>query len=104
MKSKLNFVLVTFAAFTIFFSSCKKGDDNTNWQVVQADYNENGKTIPVVKGQTLKLTLGNPGDGGYAFDTPKYNSAALSLTDHTHIASTSGAVGDAGKDTWEFKG
>jgi predicted secreted protein len=71
--------------------------------VVQADYSENGKTITVVKGQTLKLTLGNPGDGGYAFDTPKYNSAVLSLTDHTHIASTSGAIGDAGKDTWEFK-
>jgi len=103
MKSKLTFVLISFIAFAICISSCKKGTDNTSRQMVQADDSENGKTINVSAGQSLKLTLGNPGDGGYAFDNPLYNSAVLSLTNHTHIAPTSGAIGDFGKDAWEFK-
>jgi predicted secreted protein len=103
MKSKLTFVLIALIAFSICISSCKKGNENTTRQVVQADDSENGKTINVVTGQSLKLTLVNPGDSGYAFDNPQYNSAVLSLTDHTHIAPTSGALGDFGKDTWEFK-
>jgi len=103
MKSKLTFILITFIAFAICISSCKKSNDNTARQVVQADYSQNGKTINVTEGQSLKLTLGNPGDGGYAFDDPQYNSSVLSLANHTHIAPTSGATGDFGKDTWEFK-
>lgn len=103
MKSKLSSVLITLIAFAILVSSCKKGEDGTNGQVVQIDNSQNGKTIAVVKGQMLKLTLANPGDDGYAFDPAKYNSMVLSLTDHTHIAPTSGLIGDAGKDTWEFK-
>ena len=103
MKNKLTLILIIFIAFTIGSSSCKKNNDNTTRQVVQVDYGENGKIINIAVGQSLKLTLGNPGDGGYAFDNPQYNSAVLSLTNHTHIAPTSGAVGDFGKDTWEFK-
>ena len=103
MKIKLTFILVTFIAFATSISSCKKDANNADRQIIQADYSANGKTISVVKGQSLILTLGNPGDGGYAFDAPQYNTAVLSLTNHTHIAPTSGAIGDFGKDTWEFK-
>lgn len=103
MKSKITLVLIIFIAFAICSSSCKKTDNNTSRQVLQVDYSKNGKTIAATQGQTLILTLGNPGDGGYAFDSPQYNSAVLNLTNHTHIAPTSNAIGDAGKDTWEFK-
>jgi predicted secreted protein len=103
MKSKLIFAIITFITFAICNSSCKKADNNTNRQVVQFDGSENGKTIAAAQGQTLMLTLGNPGDGGYAFDAPQYNPMVLSLTKHTHIAPTSNALGDSGKDTWEFK-
>jgi predicted secreted protein len=103
MKSKLICVLIIFIAFTICNSSCKKADNNTDRQVVQFDYSENGKTITAAQGQTLTLTLGNPGDGGYAFDTPQYNAMVLSLINHTRRAPTSNAIGDFGKETWEFK-
>lgn len=103
MKSKLTCVLIIFITFTICNPSCKKAGNNLNSQVVQVDYNENGKTIAAAQGQTLTLTLGNPGDGGYAFDAPQYNTMVLSLINHTHIAPASNAIGDFGKDTWEFK-
>ncbi|SHM67551.1 protease inhibitor I42 family protein [Mucilaginibacter sp. OK098] len=103
MKSKLTFVLISFIAFAVCISACKKGTDNTSRQMVLADDTENGKTINVSAGQSLKLTLGNPGDGGYTFDNPQYNSAVLSLINHVHIAPISGALGDFGKDAWEFK-
>jgi predicted secreted protein len=64
---------------------------------------DKGKTITVIKGQTITITLGNPGDGGYQFDTPQYDSSILKLTDHTHISPTSGLLGDFGKDVFEFQ-
>jgi len=80
----------------------KKGNA-TAMQMIQIDARQNGKTIDVSKGEVLKITLGNPGDGGYSFDAPQYNSSVLSITNHTRILPTSGTIGDAGKDSWELK-
>jgi predicted secreted protein len=104
MKSKLSFILIALGIFMLCISSCKKsGNGMSNQQSVQVNEQENGKTIALSKTQTLTITLGNPGDGGYAFDTPKFDASVLSITNHTHIAPTSNATGDFGKDTWEFK-
>jgi hypothetical protein len=56
----------------------KKGN-TTAMQMVRIDARKNGKTIAVSKGEVLKITLGNPGDGGYSFDAPQYNSSVLTL-------------------------
>jgi len=46
---------------------------------------DNGKTFIVAKEQMVTVTLCNPGDGGYQFDTPQYNSSILSLTSHINV-------------------
>ncbi len=103
MKTKLSVFLITIIGLSMLISSCKKGGGNSNMQLLQINSQNNGKTIAVSKGQSLRLTLKNPGDGGYSFDTPQYNSSVLSLTGHTHSSGASSAVGGFGDDAWEFK-
>ena len=63
----------------------------------------NNSSVIASLGQVMTLTLGNPGDGGYQFNTPIYNSAVLTLTNHVHTPPTDPRiVGDFGKDTWTF--
>lgn len=70
--------------------------------MVEINAQDNGKTITVLPGQSLKITLGNPGDGGYSFDAPQYDSSVLTLAEHTHTPSTTNATGDFGTDSWKF--
>jgi len=52
----------------------------------------------------VRLTLSNPGDGGYSFDPPKCNSSIISLKMHTRILpGSNAAIGNFGLDAWEFK-
>lgn len=102
MRTSLLFTRIIFLIiFVQSFLSCKKGNTN-HIGMVQIDVQQNGKTITVSKGQIIKITLGNPGDGGYSFTAPQYDPAILSIGTHLHIAPSSGAVGDFGKDSWEF--
>jgi predicted secreted protein len=102
MKSNRILILISFIALSGVFFSCKKSGINPN-APLQITALDTGKTIDVTKGQTFDLTLGNPGDGGYAFDIPLYNSSLLTLVKHTHTPPpNSDRVGDFGTDTWEF--
>ncbi|MEO6633821.1 MAG: hypothetical protein ABIN13_18910, partial [Mucilaginibacter sp.] len=83
MKVKLLVVLSIAALSLTSISSCKKNGVSPK-AIVQVDYTKNGQTISVATGQSLQLTLGNPGDGGYDFDTPQFNPLVLSLVSHTH--------------------
>lgn len=76
----------------------KNTGDNTVKQLTAADA---GSTASVTMGQTISLTLGNPGDGGYQFNTPQYNASVLTLQSHTHQNGTNN-IGDFGSDTWNF--
>jgi len=67
---------------------------------------DTGKTITATKGQTITVTLCNPGDGGYKFDAPQYSSSILKLTSHKNISANNppGYVGGCyGNDVFEFK-
>jgi predicted secreted protein len=67
---------------------------------------DNGKTFTILKEQMATITLCNPGDGGYQFDTPQYDSSVLQLTSHTNIPinNPTGYVGGCyGNDVFEFK-
>jgi predicted secreted protein len=100
MKKILFFVLTFIIAFTGFNASCQKGN---NMQTVQVTAADTGKTISIAQGETIKLTLQNPGDGGYAFDAPKFDASILNLGNHAHNSPAAGNVsGNFGTDTWEF--
>lgn len=64
---------------------------------------ENKTKNTILKGNTVFITLGNPGDGGYQFENPIYDKTLFVLKNHTHKnPAPSGVVGDFGTDTWEF--
>jgi predicted secreted protein len=101
MKSKPGLILM-FLAFAVFILSCQKGQ-HVNLPYVQVNGADNGKTINLAQGQTLKVDLGNPGDGGYKFDAPQYDPSVLSLKEHTSTPpANTNVIGDFGRDTWEF--
>ena len=75
----------------------------SNLQLTSGD---NGKTFIVAKEETIAITLCNPGDGGYQFDTPQYNSSILQLTGHKNIPLNNppGYVGGCyGNDVFDFQ-
>jgi predicted secreted protein len=66
----------------------------------------NGTTFQISQGQTLRVTLSNPADGGYLLDNPIYDSSILQLTNHQHInpiVTYPMTVGNSGNDYWEFQ-
>jgi predicted secreted protein len=80
-------------------TACHK--DKNAETVKQLTAADAGTTTAVTKGETISLTLGNPGDGGYQLNDPQYKTSVLTLVSHTH-QDGSNAVGDFGKDTWKF--
>ena len=90
------------ALFTIAFAACKKDNSvNINGDI-KLNLQNNGTVISAKSGQSIALTLQNPGDGGYDFDTPQFDGRILNLLKHIHIAPTSNNLGDFGTDTWLF--
>ncbi|SDF07788.1 Chagasin family peptidase inhibitor I42 [Mucilaginibacter pineti] len=81
-------------------TACHK--DKKTEVVKQLTIADAGSTASVSMGETISLTLGNPGDGGYQVNDPLYKTSVLTLVSHTHQNSTTNAVGDAGNDTWKF--
>ena len=89
-------VLIAVLAFT----ACEKGPSGMTVNLTAADSN---KTISVVKGEKILITLGNPGDGGFSFDSWQYNSSVLTLGKHTrNLPPANAPTGDFGSDTWQF--
>jgi predicted secreted protein len=102
MKTK--FILLLIVIIAVGILSCKKNLDNTILPIVQITSQDNGKNIAIAQGQTLQINLGNPGDGGYTFDAPQYNSSVLSMGDHTrNYPPKNSPIGDFGSDTWAFR-
>ena len=71
---------------------------------IKVTSNDNGKVVTLAKSQHVEIVLGNPGDGGYQFDAPEYDTSLLHLNTHSHIAPTSknALPGNFGTDVWEF--
>jgi len=107
----VNYLSILFTCTCLLFSACKK-ENTTVSKTPKADVvlsvtNTDG-TVSVNKGQTISVTLGNPGDGGFSLDPAIYTTTILSLTSHTHAAAPSTTAngqpidGNAGTDTWLF--
>ena len=63
---------------------------------------DNGTTINLNTGDTLKLRLNDYGDGGYSWVITSQDKAKLSLISNNHVNGTD-ALGDFGSDVWTFK-
>src|ERR1700733_10606852 len=101
MKTKLNLAIFTLTLL-VFTSSCKKAEATPAPAEVKITVQQNGQPVSLVKGQTLDITLQNPGDGNYSFDQPQYNAAVIRLVDHLHQGPTNNYVGNDGPDSWDF--
>ena len=75
----------------------------SNLELISTD---SGKSFNVTGGQSIKVTLSNPGDGGYTFDSPIYDNTILQLVNNRHIDPVIDTVnpimGNFGSDYWEF--
>lgn len=69
---------------------------------VQVSNSDNGKTVTIGNGQLLSITLGNPGDSGYQYDTPLYDQTILRFISKTTTPNTTGSIGNWGTITWNF--
>ncbi|HVW96367.1 MAG TPA: protease inhibitor I42 family protein [Mucilaginibacter sp.] len=108
MLTKSCFFIVFIALFTHIaeIGGCKK-DNMPEFKtgMVSASDKDNGRTISLLPKQLLIVTLRNPGDGGYAFDSPVFEKDIIGLTGKTHInPDSASAAGDFGKDRWIFHG
>ena len=101
MKTKLNLAIITLALLG-FTSSCKKAEETPAPAKVQITAQQNGQPVALAKGQTLEVTLQNPGDGLYSFDQPEYNATVLRFVSHLHQGPSNNNVGNFGTDSWDF--
>lgn len=75
----------------------------TSSSTISLTNNNSGQTINTKVGNTITITLNNPGDGGYEFTTPTYDNKILKLEKSAHISAQTGLSGDFGTDTWTYK-
>jgi predicted secreted protein len=93
--------LFLFIPILFAIASCKK--DAVSGKTLTLTVADSGKTLSVVNGEKILVTLGNPGDGGFTFNAWQYNSAILALDSHTrNYPPANSPVGDFGSDTWQF--
>ena len=95
------FIFIVLTAICMVGTSCKK-DSSSNMKTISLTYANAGTTVTAVKGQTVTLTLSNPGDGGYQFNDAQFDAGVLKLNSHTHTNPNTNAVGYFGQDTWTF--
>ncbi|WP_183575972.1 protease inhibitor I42 family protein [Mucilaginibacter sp. X5P1] len=102
MKNLYKTALFLFAITTIALASCKK-DNNAQQPALRLSVADTGKTLSVAKGQTIAITISNPGDGGFTYNAWQYDATVLHLDSHVYTATANPTlIGDFGKDTWQF--
>ncbi len=62
---------------------------------------DNGTTVTLKKGDLLRLTLKDFGDGGYSWNITARDTQKLALSKTSHC-DPSGALGDFGDNIWDF--
>jgi predicted secreted protein len=63
---------------------------------------DTGKMLTVDTSQIIEISLPNPGDGGYTFDNPEFDTSLIHLNNHYHNAPATKNPGDFGNDVWQF--
>jgi predicted secreted protein len=101
MKIKLNLAVST-VAMLLFTTACRKSEETPVPAELKITAEQNGQPLTLAKGQTLEITLQNPGDGNFSFDQPQYNATVIRFVDHLHQGPANNYVGNYGTDSWDF--
>jgi predicted secreted protein len=97
----LKYPLLVLSLAIFAFVSCKKNGSKPI--IMSLTALDSGKTVSLAQGQIVRITLGNPGDGGFTFNTWQYDATILHLDNHTRILPTNTQItGDFGSDEWQF--
>ena len=96
-------ILILVLAFLAFFFA--RNYTKVSHDEITISKNDNNSTVNIENGNILNVTLTNPGDGGYQFDEPAYDTNLLKLLSHEHTNAKDAAymVGNFGTDTWKFE-
>ncbi len=97
-------VVLLLAVLGVLAYKQHTGGNSTSLSTIALAAKDNTQTFSLKVGQKLTVTLNSPGDGGYMFDNPEYDTSLIHLDAHTHAIPTSGLTGDFGSDTWSFTG
>jgi len=98
----LRYVLVLTIIISVAFTACHK-DAKVTVSSAQVTVADTGKTLTFTTGQTFTVTLGNPGDGDYSFNTWQYDDSVLKLDSHTYTPPANPQdLGNYGTDSWQF--
>lgn len=87
-------LLVTVLMFH-YSGFCQKGRTLT--------VKDNGHIVTLRQGAVFTLSLRDPGDGGYAFQAPRYDSAVIRLLSSKHQSPKERMPGNFGAGVWKFK-
>ena len=96
------YLLILITIVSVAFTACHK-DAKVTVSSAQVTVADTGKTLTFTTGQTFTVTLGNPGDGDYSFNTWQYDASVLKLDSHTYTPPANPQdLGNYGTDSWQF--
>jgi predicted secreted protein len=103
MKPSHKTILIITLIISPIISYCQKTTHHFAVQTVNLTENNSGKKITVSKGRPITLTLPDQVDGGYRFDSVKYDTTILRLEKHTQRPpDDKSRMGSPGHDRWQF--
>ena len=107
-----NYKYLLLAAAFFIAVSCKKSNAPVplNYlltsDTIKLSAVDSNKTISILNGHVVSITLNNPGDGGYTFDAPKCDTTVFRLINHIRVLPLLPypvTVGDFGQDIFQFQ-
>jgi len=103
MKPRYRALLILSLIIAPAICYCQKTTHRFIVQTVNLTENNSGKKITVSKGRPITLTLSDQVDGGYRFDSVKYDTTILRLERHTQRSpDDKSRMGSPGHDIWQF--
>ncbi len=103
MKPSQKTLLIITLIISPAICYCQKTTHYFAVQTLHLTENNSGKKVTVSKGRPITLTLSDQVDGGFRFDSVKYDSTVLRLEKHTQRSpADKNRMGAPGLDSWQF--
>jgi predicted secreted protein len=103
MKPCVKTLLIIILIISPIISYSQKTTHYFSIPTVTLTEHSSGKKITVSNGRSITLTLSDKVDGGYRFDSVKYDTTVLRLEKHTQRPpDDKSRIGSPGHDRWQF--